>query len=164
MVIGILSFILALVGIDQLFKYLVITYLQPVGSLPLAKGIFHLTYVENFGAAGGILQGKQILLIVVTSIVIAGLLILLILKKIPGRLLPWMLGLVIAGGIGNLLDRIFRGFVIDYLDFCWIHYPVFNFADCCVVVGVFFIAVSILRTERKQEKKDHAPKGDADGV
>ena len=60
-----------------------------------------------------ILQGKQIFLILVTSVVLTGLLILLLLKKIPGRFLPWMVGVVAAGGIGNLIDRIFRGFVVD---------------------------------------------------
>lgn len=161
LVIGILSLIVALVGVDQLFKYLVITYLEPVGSIPLIKNVFHLTYVENYGAAGGILQGKQALLIIVTTIVILALFILLILKKFPGRFFPWMVGLVVAGGIGNLCDRIFRGFVVDYLDFCWIHYPVFNFADCCVVVGVLFIAVIILRSEQKTKKsKADTQKGD----
>ena len=62
-----------------------------------------------------------------------------------------MVGLVIAGGIGNLLDRIFRGFVVDYLDVCWIHYPVFNFADCCVVVGICVIAVYVLILLRGME-------------
>ena len=69
MIIGILSMITVLVGLDQLFKYWAVTYLQPVGTIPLVDGKFHLTYVENFGAAGGILQGKQILLILVTSVV-----------------------------------------------------------------------------------------------
>ena len=84
-------------------------------------------------------------------------LVLLVLKKIPGRFLPWMVGIVIAGRIGNLLDRIFRGFVVDYLDFCWIHYPVFNFADCCVVVGVFIIAGYVLWNEKKQGKMEVQP-------
>ena len=157
MIIGILSMITVLGGLDQLFKYWAVTYLQPVGTIPLVDGKFHLTYVENFGAAGGILQGKQILLILVTSVVLAILLVLLVLKKIPGRFLPWMVGIVIAGGIGNLLDRIFRGFVVDYLDFCWIHYPVFNFADCCVVVGVFIIAGYVLWNEKKQGKMEVQP-------
>ncbi|MDD3192285.1 MAG: signal peptidase II [Oscillospiraceae bacterium] len=159
--IGILGMVAALVGLDQLFKYLTITHLQPLGSVPLIDGVFHLTYVENFGAAGGILQGKQLLLIVVTSIVLVILLAALLFKKIPGRFLPWMVGLVIAGGIGNLIDRIFRGFVVDYLDFCWIHYPVFNFADCCVVVGVLAIAVYVFWSDRKREKTaPEPPKGE----
>lgn len=157
MIIGILAMIAILIGLDQLFKYWAVLYLQPIGTIPLINGKFHLTYVENFGAAGGILQGKQFLLILVTSVVLAGLFILLILKKFPGRFLPWMVGLVIAGGIGNLLDRIFRGFVVDYLDVCWIHYPVFNFADCCVVVGICVIAVYVLWSERKQEKSKAGP-------
>ena len=127
------------------------------GPLVLIKGVFELLYSENRGAAFGILQGKQILLILVTSVVLAILLVLLVLKKIPGRFLPWMVGIVIAGGIGNLLDRIFRGFVVDYLDFCWIHYPVFNFADCCVVVGVFIIAGYVLWNEKKQGKMEVQP-------
>ncbi|MCI5527467.1 MAG: signal peptidase II [Oscillospiraceae bacterium] len=160
MIIGILGMMAVLIGLDQLFKYWAVIYLQPIGTVPLVSGKFHLTYVENFGAAGGILQGKQFFLILVTSVVLTGLLILLLLKKIPGRFLPWMVGVVAAGGIGNLIDRIFRGFVVDYLDFCWIHYPVFNFADCCVVVGIFVIAGYVFWNEKKQGKVEiQPPKG-----
>ena len=161
MVIGILSLIVALVGVDQLFKYLVITYLEPVGSIPLIKNVFHLTYVENYGAAGGILQGKQALLIIVTTIVILALFILLILKKFPGRFFAWIVWGGFGRRVGHFLFRNFSGDVVDYLDFCWIHYPVFNFADCCVVVGVLFIAVIILRSEQKTKKsKADTQKGD----
>jgi len=158
LIIGILGMMVVLIGLDQLFKYWAVIYLQPIGTM--VSGKFHLTYVENFGAAGGILQGKQFFLILVTSVVLTGLLILLLLKKIPGRFLPWMVGVVAAGGIGNLIDRIFRGFVVDYLDFCWIHYPVFNFADCCVVVGIFVIAGYVFWNEKKQGKVEiQPPKG-----
>ena len=153
MTIWIVGMIAVLIGLDQLFKYLAIVYLQPEGSVPIIDQVFHLTYVENFGAAGGILQGKQLFLILVTSAVIIGILVFLFLGKIPGKFLPWMAGMVVAGGAGNLIDRIFRGFVVDYLDFCWIHYPVFNFADCCVVVGVFAIAIWIIWGEKQKEKK-----------
>ncbi len=153
MTIWIISMIAVLIGLDQLFKYLAIVYLQPEGSVPIIDQVFHLTYVENFGAAGGILQGKQLFLILVTSAVIIGILVFLFLGKIPGKFLPWMAGMVVAGGAGNLIDRIFHGFVVDYLDFCWIHYPVFNFADCCVVVGVFAIAIWIIWGEKQKEKK-----------
>lgn len=157
MIIGILSMITVLVGLDQLFKYWAVTYLQPVGTIPLVDGKVSFDLCRKFRSCRGNSSGKTDPFDLVTSVVLAILLVLLVLKKIPGRFLPWMVGIVIAGGIGNLLDRIFRGFVVDYLDFCWIHYPVFNFADCCVVVGVFIIAGYVLWNEKKQGKMEVQP-------
>ena len=158
MTIWIIGMIAVLIGFDQLFKYLAIVYLQPEGSVPIIDQVFHLTSVENLGAAGGILQGKQLFLILVTSAVIIGILVFLFLGKIPGKFLPWMAGMVVAGGAGNLIDRIFRGFVVDYLDFCWIHYPVFNFADCCVVVGVLPLQSGSFGAKSKRRRNRFLPR------
>lgn len=149
MVIGIFAMALVLVSLDQWIKMWASDYLQSVGTIPLIDGVFHLTYVENRGAVAGILQGKQIFLIVVTAVILLALAAALLLKKVPGKILPWCFGLIIGGGIGNLIDRIFLGYVVDYLDFRLIHYPVFNFADCCVVVGVFAFAIYVVFFEGK---------------
>lgn len=159
MIFGIAGMIVALVGIDQWIKYWAMTSLKEIGTIPLINGVFHLTYVENTGSAGGILAGKQIFLIGITSIMILGMAYLLIRKKIPGKFLPWVVGLIIAGGIGNLIDRVARRFVVDYLDFCWIRFPVFNFADCCVVVGIFIVAGFIFFSEQKKDPKKN-PEGE----
>ena len=139
-----------LVGIDQLIKLQVLSVLAPVGRIEVVRGFFYLTYVENRGAAFGILQGHTNILTVVTSMVLVGALYLLLSGRIASAFLTWSLSLVIAGGAGNLIDRIFRSFVVDYLDFSVIFgFPVFNFADCCVVVGTALILCGILWHDRQ---------------
>ncbi|MFA9381893.1 MAG: signal peptidase II, partial [Acetanaerobacterium sp.] len=106
-----------LVGADQLFKYLVLEHLTQVATLPLIDGVLHLTYVENRGAAFGTLQGQRWILIGVTGLVLVGAVVFLLSGRIKEHMLIWGCSLIIAGGFGNLVDRIFRGFVVDYLDF-----------------------------------------------
>ena len=149
---GIFAMIVGLIVLDQWIKVWAVHSLQTIGTIPLFEGVFHLTYVENRGAVAGIFQGKQLFLIIVTAIIIIALSAALLMKKVPGKMLPWCFGLIVGGGIGNLIDRIFRGFVVDYLDFRLINYPVFNFADCCVVVGVFAFAFYVLFIEGKEPK------------
>ncbi len=133
-----------LVGIDQLIKQWAITALE-TGRITVIPNLFYLTYVENYGAAFGILQGKTAFLAVIVSLVVLAALVLLFSGKIKHPLLYWAIVLVIAGGVGNLIDRIFQGYVVDYLDFSALfNFPVFNFADCCVVVGTFSILIYTL--------------------
>lgn len=142
-----LLLIAALVGLDQWVKYWVVTSLKPVGSIGLIDGVLHFTYVENTGAAFGMFDGGQIVLSVVVALLIITVLVLLATKKIPGKILPWMGCLVAAGGIGNFIDRLVHGFVVDFIDFRLIHFAVFNIADSCIVVGVCVAAVLVLFTK-----------------
>ena len=132
-----------LVGIDQLFKWLAIENLSEIATFPLIDGVFHLTYVENRGAAFGIMNGWGIALIILTTTVLIGLIWLLLKGKFKHPFLLVAITLFLGGGVGNLIDRVFRQFVVDYLDFRLINFAVFNFADCFVVVGgvLFFIYV-----------------------
>ncbi len=141
-----LCFSLFLVGLDQLFKQLAIDYLaqRPDLTLPIIEDFFHLTYLQNRGAAFGILSGKAIFLIVITLIIVIIGIVLILLNKVKSNFLLWSVATVIGGGVGNLIDRMFRGYVIDYFDFRVINFAVFNFADCCVVVGTILIIVYIL--------------------
>ena len=157
----ILSFSILMVVLDQLFKWLakIFLYDLPGRTHPVIKDVFHLTYIENRGAAFGLFDGKGIFLILLTSAIIAGCVLLLLLEKIKSPFLMWSIGLVIGGGIGNLIDRLFRHYVIDYLDFRLINFAVFNFADCCVVIGTIMVLVFVVFLERKtirapQENKD----------
>lgn len=138
--------ILTLVSIDQLTKWLVVLKLKPIQDFPLIKGVFHLTYVENRGAAFGILQGQRIFFIVITVIVMV--FITIYYHKLPvGTRHNWMrfaLILLGAGAIGNLIDRVRLNYVVDFLHFKLINFPVFNFADMCVVVGVALLSLLIL--------------------
>lgn len=130
--------------IDQLLKIWVIRSLMPIGRFEVISGLFYLTYVENRGAAFGILQGKTVLLAGLTGVVLIALAVLILSGKL-NRFLNRSLTLVLAGGVGNLFDRLVRGYVVDYLDFSAIFgFPVFNFADCCVVVGTVLVLCAIV--------------------
>lgn len=133
----------ALVAIDQWLKIWMLQHLATSGaSIPLIPGLLQLTYVENRGAAFGIFQGKVAILSVLTGAVLVAILIALILGKFKSPLIHWSLCLILAGGFGNLFDRIFRGFVVDYLDISPLfQFPVFNFADCCVVIGTVLLLI-----------------------
>src|SRR5699024_11866018 len=99
----------------------------------LIPGVFHLTYVQNFGAAFNTMNNQRLLLVVLTSAVLLVIFVLLLLGKLRS---PWMVvswSLILAGGAGNLIDRLFRegGYVVDLFDFRLINFPVFNVADIC---------------------------------
>lgn len=143
-----------LVGLDQLFKWLAIENLSGIATFPLLDGIFHLTYVENRGAAFGIMNGWGIALIILTTVVLAGLIWLLLKGKFKHPFLLVAITLFIGGGVGNLIDRVFRQFVVDYLDFRLINFAVFNFADCCIVIGTIFLCIYVLFLSDKEKKED----------
>lgn len=151
----VLCFSLLLVGVDQLFKKLAIEYLMdlPGKTIPIIEDVLHLSYVENRGAAFGIMQDKRAFMIIFTAVVLLAVLAFLIFNKTNNKLLFWTLGLIIGGGVGNLIDRIFNGYVVDYIDFRLINFAVFNFADCCVVVGTILLMVYIIFFESKNSKK-----------
>ena len=132
-------------------------------TLPLIPDVFHLTYLQNdsmvFGFLGGLSdEAKGVLMVVlsvVTAAVLIGITIFLFTKRVKSKFLIFSLALIIGGGIGNLIDRVFRHYVIDYLDFRLINFSVFNFADCCVVVGTIFVMIYILFfLDKKQEGEE----------
>lgn len=138
--------ILALVGIDQLTKWLAVSYLQD-GPAVLWDGVFELRYVENDGVAWGMFGGEAFrwVLVAVTGVLMVGLLTLLMMRKYRRGLFSSVaLILIVAGGVGNLIDRIVNGYVVDFLYFRLIDFPVFNVADCFVVVGALMLIVYLL--------------------
>ena len=144
-----------LVVIDQLIKHWAYTDLQAVGTIPLIQDVLHLTYSENRGAAFSILYGKTELLMIVNTILIFVLLYLLIAKKVTHPLGMGALTLMIAGGVGNMVDRLMYAehFVVDYIDFRLINFAIFNFADMCVVCGVGLMMIYYLFIEGREEQK-----------
>jgi len=136
--------------LDQSSKYFISHSFHQGQSLPVITNIFHITYVQNPGAAFGMLAYRTTFFLAVTVLVIA--IILFVYRKVPveRKLLRVGLGLQLAGAIGNFIDRLRLGYVVDFFDFrIW---PVFNVADMAIVVGVCLLAVEILRTpeERKE--------------
>lgn len=135
-----------LITIDQIFKYYILINKE---NLPnnIINGVLNFTYCENRGIAFGIGQGGAKIFALITLLIIIVALIYIAFKfnKLKG-LTVFGIALVISGGIGNLIDRLFRGYVIDYIDFSEIvDFPIFNFADICIVVGVIIIGISYLK-------------------
>ena len=131
--------VVLLVGIDQLIKYFVVLNLKPVGSVMFIKGFLQFSYVQNTGAMMGLMEGKTTIMIIAALIVLSVLFILILTNKIKFGFEFCCFVMIAAGGIGNIIDRIFRGFVVDYIEVLFIDFYVFNFADCLVTVGAFLI-------------------------
>ncbi|MBI4981586.1 MAG: signal peptidase II [Candidatus Omnitrophica bacterium] len=137
--------VIAILFLDQVSKFLVTKNLFLGQSIVVIKGIFHLSLVHNRGAAFGLLK-NQVPLFVVTSIIAVFLIFLELKKRKQVLIYEVSLALVLAGALGNLIDRAIYGYVIDFLDFrIW---PVFNIADSSISIGAVLLGLSILRQKK----------------
>ena len=149
----ILVIIFLVIILDQITKYLAIGLKN--GSIKVVENFMELVYVENRGAAFGILQGKKIILVFFTFFIIAALCYFL--YKSQSRLSTISkvsISLIIGGAIGNLIDRIFRYFVIDFISVTFpngYEFPVFNVADIAVVCGTFLLIIAFVKTDDFEE-------------
>jgi signal peptidase II len=145
------------VAFDQLVKWLVFFKCTPGDTFSLIPYILEFFYLHNNGAAMGILSGMRWVLIAVTALVLVGCVVYLLFHKGDSQILRYGLCLVVGGGIGNLIDRIILGYVIDYMRFPieWFHYS-FNLADCAVCIGAGFIILDLILDifREKSRKKD----------
>ncbi len=152
----------AAVGLDQFTKWLVVTYLRPVGDLPLWKGVLHLTYVENRGAAFGMLSGRRWIFMIFSWIAIAAVLFFLIwYRRYTTPLLGVALAMILGGGVGNMIDRAWQGYVVDFINVECIHFAVFNGADSFVCIGGALLVLWMLLNERKTRRRNSS---DAEGA
>ncbi len=133
----------AAVAVDQTIKVLVLQNLKPVGKITAIPGFLDFFYLENRGAAFGILQNQKWFFIVVVSLVCLLFLVGLFQYSHHEFFSYAASILIIGGGIGNLIDRIRFGFVVDYISVSFFP-PIFNFADCCVTVGTVFLIIHLL--------------------
>ena len=149
--------VVALVVLDQVVKFLVRANIPLGGDVPFLPHILHLTYVQNYGAAFSFLQGHRWLFIVVFVVFVALLIWGLHKKVLPfARFELWCLAAILGGGLGNILDRVFRGYVVDMIATDFIRFPVFNVADCfitCGAIGLFIHLLFLNRSFWKDEKK-----------
>ncbi len=154
-----------LVGIDQLIKLWASQTLAAVGNIPVIEGVFEFSYVENRGAAFGILQDQRWIFIVLTIVVVIAAVWLLFSGRVKSWLVRTPIILALAGGVGNLIDRIWHGYVVDMFYFKLIDFAVFNFADVCVVVGCIWLILSILFVPDaiRWRKTPAAPEGENGG-
>lgn len=152
--ISFLSLIIVLV--DQIIKILISNNLELYNSIEIIENFFNITYVKNIGAAFSILNGNVVFLILVSILALIAIYFLLLKNKKFNKIQTILYSLLLGGIIGNLIDRIFRGYVIDYLDFTIFNYkfPVFNFADICIVIS----AIILLLISIKEEKNETSSK------
>ncbi len=143
-------------SLDQLTKYIVMSNMELFESVPFINGLMNFTYIHNTGGAWGILNRHTWVLIVFTAVAMAVCLFVLIKYARQNKVLFFALCLILSGGIGNMIDRIFRGGkVIDFLEFAFIDFPVFNVADIAVCIGAGFLMLYFIldMIKEKKEKK-----------
>lgn len=156
----------ALVGIDRLTKWLIVSNMQLSDTVNLIKigdkEILNFYYTLNNGAAFSKLSGQTVFLIVITSLVILWLLYLVIAKRVRRPVYLCSIALIIGGGVGNLIDRIFNdGLVVDFIDVRIINFPIFNFADICAVCGAGLLLLTVIVDEiRDLKRKRSSPEND----
>ncbi|MDY5058095.1 MAG: signal peptidase II [Bacilli bacterium] len=145
-----------LLCIDQISKLLVVNLLTKTNSITIIKNFFYLTYINNDGAAFSILVGKRIFLILIAVLVIVMLIRYIKKNNIQNKLELVSLDLIIGGSLGNLMDRVVRGYVIDFLDFKIFNYnfPIFNLADTFIVIGVFLLLLKEIRKENNLDSRN----------
>lgn len=152
--------VVLLFALDQLSKVAVCNLVEPIHTIPLWNNVFHFTYVENRGAAFGIMQNQFAFFYIVTALVILGVTVYMVAKRPKNLWLTSSLTLLVGGALGNLADRLLRGFVVDFLDFRIIHFPVFNLADCFVVCGAVILACYIIFVEGRENKPEETEKAE----
>lgn len=151
------------VGIDQLTKYLISSSYAIGESHVLIKGVLNFTYIRNDGAAWGMLSNSRWIFIVITAIMIVILPIVLYRYRKLHFMFGFSLSLIIGGAIGNMIDRVFQGSVVDFIQAAFIDFPVFNFADCCVTVGAVMMFIYLVFIDKTlfRPKKAEETAGDA---
>ena len=143
----------AVVAADQFIKMLVIQNLKPIGKITAIHGFLDFFYLENRGAAFGILQNQRWFFVVITLTISAAIIVALF-RYNDHEFFSYAASiLIVGGGIGNLIDRFVRGYVIDYISVSFFP-PIFNFADCCVTVGTVCLIIHILFFVEKDQNRE----------
>lgn len=141
--------LIASVLLDQLTKSLVIRDLKPIGVRPVLKGIFQLHYVENRGAAFGMMQGQRTFFLLFSTAAILLIFVLLVWERNHiSTFLGVSLTMIAGGGIGNQIDRFVNGYVVDFAEVLFVDFAVFNVADCFVTVGSILVLLDLLIFDR----------------
>ena len=145
--------VIALIALDQYTKYLAVLKLKDQNPFVIWEGVFELRYLENRGAAFGMLQNQQLFFIILTLLVLLFIVYVYIKTPDTRRFLPMRLTIIFitAGAVGNLIDRIMNGFVVDFFYFSLIDFPIFNVADIYVTVTFFVLAILLLVVYKDDE-------------
>ena len=148
--------IIVTVVLDQVSKLLVVANMSLGQSVDVIPGIFRFTYIHNYGAAFGSMANSRWIFMILSTVAIIAILVYMFWKKPQEKLLLVSLGLIAGGGIGNMIDRVCLGYVVDFLDFCafpklWMW--IFNVADACVCIGAGMLALWMILDTIKEEKE-----------
>jgi len=146
---GIFISMLLIVGADQLVKHLVVKFLSTGTDISIIDKFLSFCYVENRGAAFGVLQDSRWLFVAITVIAVGFLVWYVLTRKPKNKLLCTAIALIGGGAIGNFIDRLFFGRVIDFIRLDFINFPVFNLADTCLTIGVILLAIYIFISDKK---------------
>ena len=134
-----IAIILGSIALDQLTKWLAVAFLEGQPSFPIWQDVLHLTFAKNEGAAFGMLSNHRWVFMIFSTVAIIGLLIYLFRFRPKSRYVQITLAMIVGGGIGNMIDRVILGYVIDFIDFTLINFAIFNVADSFVTVGAFML-------------------------
>lgn len=166
MIILLIATIVILIGADQLVKYWAVEKLEPVGNMDFIRigdfEILDLTYVENTGAIFGSMAGQRWFLVGLTSLLIIAAAVFMFYIAKKSKFIAWVCALFVAGGIGNLIDRIRYGYVVDMFDIQLFDFAVFNVADICITVAEGFMIVYLLLEIKRDMAKKKAEKAAAE--
>lgn len=147
--------IILIVAFDQITKYFAKIYLYGKEAKTFIKGVIEFVYTENTGVAFSMFSGGRWFFIILTAAVSIGCLIFMYKSKPKKDLwLFWTLGVIVSGGIGNLIDRILLGYVIDFINPVFVDFAVFNIADCAVTLGTVSLIIYLVSDMFKKEKKN----------
>ena len=150
-----LSVILALIALDQLAKSWAVNNLHTGTRHPIIPGVLGLRLARNTGISFGWLgssRGAMIAVMIITGLVMAAGLVMLVWGKLENHGQLWSVTLVLAGGLGNFVDRVAQGYVVDYFEFLFMHFAVFNLADVFITCGVAWLMIEILWRESRKRK------------
>ena len=159
---------LALLALDQWVKNWIVEHLPLGNAMPFLPGFVELKTVHNYGAAWSSFSGQRLLLIALPVVIIAAVIYVLAKRIVRHPLGKFACALVLAGGVGNLIDRVFVGYVVDMLYFpFWVSYPTFNIADICIVVGAVLGSIYYLwiyeaydMPKKEEHHGDHPAEGE----
>lgn len=152
-VVAVLIICSALVAADQIIKFFVIDYLKPIQYVDVWENVLRFRYVENSGAVFGSFASHTVILTIVSIVLLGFTIYFLATNKSKSKFINICLVLMVSGGIGNIVDRIRLGYVVDFIEPLFVDFAVFNFADCLITVGAFALIVYLLFDLIRDSKK-----------
>ena len=144
----------AIVGLDQLTKYLTVQNIPLGGELPVWEGVFHLTYFRNTGMAFSLLEGARWLFLALTAAFLVIAVLAVVRKWLTHPVALAALTMIVGGGVGNMIDRELHGAVVDMIELDFIRFAIFNVADCFVCIGAALLVVWVLFLDRKPARPE----------